>query len=114
MSKVPQSLRVSIAFVPQVHILSAFNLPKSAMDRDFWAHACNAATSRPLSALKQASYRAHAVAVSRSAARHTVAKSNVFLFSDFYLRFWCRAQRGILFAGLPTAALEAERERGGW
>ena len=81
------------------------------MDPNFWAQACNAAVSRPVSALRQSHYLASAVAVSHS--RCQIPCRLLMQLSDFHLRIWCRVQRGILLAGLQAAAVEAERERGG-
>ena len=84
------------------------------MDRNFWEKACNASVSRPVSALKQSNYVANAVAVSYIHCNMTLPRCLLTQSSDFRLRIWCRVQRDILFAGLQAAAVEAERQRGGW
>ena len=86
------------------------------MDRNFWEQACNASVSRPVSELKQSNYIANAVAVSYIRCKMTLPRCLLTQSSDFRLRIWCRVQRDILFAGLQTAAVEAERrevQRGG-
>ena len=75
------------------------------MDRNFWAHACSAALKRPLPQLKEANNAANAFAVRRLSDCH--ALSSLPPSSDLYLLVCRCVQRGILFAGLQVAALEA-------
>ena len=80
-----------------------------------WAQACNTATNRPVPEMRTASIAANGVAVSHFTLPGRCAASRRLLTpsTDFGLRYCCRFLRYFLFAGLQTAALEAQRQRGG-
>ena len=81
-----------------------------------WAQACNTALKRPVPEIRVASNAANGVAVSHFTLPGRCAASRRLLTpsADFCLRYCCRFLRYFLFAGLQAAALEAERQRGGW
>ena len=78
------------------------------MNRNFWAQACNAALSRPLPELRHANSIANGFAVGHLPLSGCQCDPRLTPTLDLHLLFCRRVQRGILFAGLQAAALEAE------